>query len=72
VQAITECKASLFKVYLVWRVRNSRIKKESSVMTYWKVLSLIYSQTTAGWMREDVLYDVRNVGDWRPRCRAAC
>lgn len=30
-------------------------------MTYWKVLGLVYSQTTASWMREDVLYDVRNV-----------
>ena len=56
-----ECKAAVFKVYLVWRVRNSRIKKESSVMTYWKVLSMVYSQTTASWMREDVIYDVRNV-----------
>lgn len=30
-------------------------------MTYWKILSMIYSQKTANWMREDVLYDVRNV-----------
>ena len=30
-------------------------------MTYWKILSMIYSQKTASWMREDVLYDIRNV-----------
>jgi hypothetical protein len=30
-------------------------------MTYWKILSMVYSQETAGWMREEVLYDVRNV-----------
>ena len=58
-----ECKAAMFKVYLVWRIRNSRIKKASSVMTYWKVLSMVYSQTTASWMRDDVIYDVRNVCD---------
>ena len=30
-------------------------------MTYWKILSIIYSQKTASWMREDVLYNIRNV-----------
>ena len=30
-------------------------------MTYWKILSMIYSLKTASWMREDVLYDIRNV-----------
>ncbi|RYO82759.1 hypothetical protein DL764_009563 [Monosporascus ibericus] len=59
-ETIKQCNPALFKLYLVWRVRNSRIKKESTVMTYWKVLSLIYSNQTASWMREDVLYDVRN------------
>ncbi|KAH8758036.1 hypothetical protein F5883DRAFT_364281, partial [Diaporthe sp. PMI_573] len=46
--------------YLVWRVENSRIKKESSVLTYWKLLSMVYSQKMASWMKEEVLYDVRN------------
>jgi hypothetical protein len=45
----------------VWRVENSRIKKQSSIMTYWKTLSLVYSQKTASWMKEDVLYNIRNV-----------
>jgi hypothetical protein len=31
-------------------------------MTYWKVLSMVYARTTAGWMSEAQLYDVRNVG----------
>ncbi len=63
IEALRQCDAPLFKLYLVWRVENkrSRIKKESSIMTYWKILSMIYSQKTANWMREDVLYDVRNV-----------
>ncbi|KAK3943401.1 hypothetical protein QBC46DRAFT_420865 [Diplogelasinospora grovesii] len=51
-EALRQCDASLFKLYLVWRVEHSRIKKESAIMTYWKILT--------SWMREDVLYDVRN------------
>lgn len=51
----------MFKVYLVWRVKKSRIKKESTVMTYWKVLSMVYSQKTANLMRDEVLLDIRNV-----------
>lgn len=62
IKALCQCDVPLFKLYLVWRVENSRIKKESAVMTYWKILSMVYSQKTASWMREDVLYDVRNVG----------
>ena len=65
-EALSQCDVPLFKVYLVWRVENSRIKKESTVMTYWKVLSMVYSQKTASWMREDILYDVRNVGVYMP------
>ncbi|KAK3934110.1 hypothetical protein QBC46DRAFT_429032 [Diplogelasinospora grovesii] len=60
IEALRQCEVPLFKLYLVWRVENSRIKKESSVMTYWKVLSMVYSQKTASWMTEGVLYDVRN------------
>src|SRR3954453_9260647 len=60
-EVLCQCDVPLFKVYLVWRVKNSRIKKESTVMTYWKVLSMVYSQKTASWMREEVLYDVRHV-----------
>lgn len=30
-------------------------------MTYWKVLSMVYAQKTAKWIKEDVVYDVRNV-----------
>ena len=62
IEALCQCDVPLFKVYLVWRVKNSRIKKESTVMTYWKVLSMVYSQKTASWMKEEVLYDVRSVG----------
>ena len=62
IEALSQCDAPLFKVYLVWKVENSRIIKESSIMMYWKIFSIIYSQKTASWMREDVIYDIRNVG----------
>lgn len=59
---LEQCDPAQFKVYLVWRVKNSRIKKESSVMTYWKILSMLFAQETASYMVENVLYDIRNVG----------
>ena len=61
IQVLNKCDPALFKLYLVWRIRNARIQKESTIITYWKALSLLYSQRTARWMKEDVLYDVRNV-----------
>ena len=61
IQVLNKCDPALFKLYLVWRIRNARIHKESTIITYWKALSLLYSQRTAGWMKEDVLYDIRNV-----------
>ncbi|KAJ0103794.1 hypothetical protein J7T55_004196, partial [Diaporthe amygdali] len=59
-RTLKACDSPVFKVYLVWRVENSRIKKESSVLTYWKLLSMVYSQKMASWMKEEVLYDIRN------------
>lgn len=37
---LMQCGAPIFKGYLYWRCKNSRIKKESSITTYWKVLSM--------------------------------
>jgi hypothetical protein len=59
--ALIRCDVPLFKVYLVWRVKSSRIKKESTVMTYWKILSMVYLQKTGNLMNNGVLRDVRNV-----------
>ncbi|KAH8746796.1 hypothetical protein F5883DRAFT_653902 [Diaporthe sp. PMI_573] len=55
VETLKACDSPVFKVQLVWRVENSRIKKESSVLTYWKLLSMVYSQNVASWMKEEVL-----------------
>ena len=59
--ALRDCKASSFKGYLFWRVKNSRIKKESSIITCWKLLSMVYARLVEEYMNERVLYDIRNV-----------
>lgn len=64
-ESLAECNPSLFKIYLHWRVENSRIQKESSIITYWKVLSMLYSQRTSTYMDDAVLFDINNVcGLW--------
>jgi hypothetical protein len=35
--------AETFKGYIFWRVKHSRIKKESSIIIYWLVLSMVYA-----------------------------
>lgn len=52
------CKAPIFMAYLFWRVRNSRIKKESSVIACWKVLSMIYVRLAERYMDDSVLYEL--------------
>jgi hypothetical protein len=60
-EALKECNAPIYKAYLVWRLEHSRVKKESSAITYWKVLSMWYAQETQSYMNESVLYDMKNV-----------
>lgn len=60
-EAMKAGKASIFKAYLHWRTKHSRIKKESSIMTYWNVLSMVYAEKTCQYMDGGVLYDVGNV-----------
>ncbi|KAM3555122.1 hypothetical protein ARSEF4850_006153 [Beauveria asiatica] len=52
--------AALFKVYLVSRVKRSQIEKQSSIMTYWKTLSMVYAEKAKAWMSDGILYDIRN------------
>ncbi|KFZ13522.1 hypothetical protein V501_03678 [Pseudogymnoascus sp. VKM F-4519 (FW-2642)] len=62
--ALIECEARTIKGYLFWRVKNSRIKKESSIITCWKVLSMVYARLAQRYMDGGVLYDIRN---WIPQ-----
>ena len=59
--SMRECKAAIFKAYLHWRCQSSRIKKESSIVTYWKAFSMLYCDKIAAWMDGSVLYDMNNV-----------
>ena len=59
--ALIAAEADTFKGYIFWRVKNSRIKKESSIITYWLVLSMVYARLAQRYMDEGVLYDIRNV-----------
>lgn len=60
-ELLKKCHAPSFKGYLHWRCKNSRIKKESSIVTYWKVLSMLYSDKCGTWMDGRVLFDIGNV-----------
>lgn len=60
-RALKMCETSYFKTYLFWRVKHSRIKKESSITTRWKILSMVYARLAEEYMKEGVLYDMRNV-----------
>ncbi|KAJ2983487.1 hypothetical protein NQ176_g645 [Zarea fungicola] len=52
--------AAMFKVYLVSRVKWSRIAKQSSIMAYWKTLSMVYAEKVKAWMSDGILYDICN------------
>jgi hypothetical protein len=60
-ELLKSCHAPTFKAYLVWRCKNSRIRKTSSITTYWKVLCMHYCDKTLRWMDGGVLHDVGNV-----------
>ncbi|KAK3940983.1 hypothetical protein QBC46DRAFT_407680 [Diplogelasinospora grovesii] len=57
---LKKCHALTFKAYLYWRCKNSRIKKELSIITYWKVLSIFYSDKCAIWMDGKILFNIEN------------
>jgi hypothetical protein len=42
VECLQACEAQTMKTYLEWRVKNWRVKKESTIKSYWKRLSCAY------------------------------
>lgn len=50
-----------FKIYLTWRLKNSRIKIEQSMDTCWKVFSMYYMHTAERYMDEGIMLDIHNV-----------
>jgi hypothetical protein len=61
IETIKVCKAEFIKGYLEWRLIFSRIKKQSSIVTYWKIHSMLYMNMALRYMEEDILLDIRNV-----------
>ncbi len=59
-ETLRKCEAQTFKTYFEWRKKISRIKKVSTVQSYWKRLSLAYINLTGGRMESRVLIDMRN------------
>ncbi|KAF1838361.1 hypothetical protein BDW02DRAFT_636434 [Decorospora gaudefroyi] len=59
-EQLRACDPEAFKAYLRWRKKNSRVKKESSMRSYWKRLSMCYMDLTRHTMGADVLTDVCN------------
>jgi hypothetical protein len=63
VAALKGVTAEDFKTFLVWRKarKNSRIKRQATMSTYWHVLSMNYQRTAKRYMDEGILADLRNV-----------
>ena len=59
--AIRAADVVLFKTYLAWRIKHGRIKKLSTIQTYWKSLCLIYAANAQVWMAQPVLSEMNNV-----------
>ncbi|KAF2024834.1 hypothetical protein EK21DRAFT_77812 [Setomelanomma holmii] len=62
-EQLRACEPEIFKAYLRWRKKHSRVKKESSMRSYWKRLSMCYMDLTRHKMDADILTDVCN---WIP------
>jgi hypothetical protein len=60
-EQLRACDPEAFKAYLRWRKKHSRVKKESSMRSYWKRISMCYMDLTRHTMDADVLTDVCNV-----------
>lgn len=63
VELVKRCHAPSYKAYLHWRCRSSEggIKKESTILAYWKNLSMWYCDMAHDFMNSKVLFDVGNV-----------
>ncbi|KAI1663563.1 DUF3435 containing protein [Pyrenophora tritici-repentis] len=62
-EQLRACDPEAFKAYLRWRKKHSWVKKESSMRSYWKRISMCYMDLTRHTMDADVLTDVCN---WIP------
>ncbi|KAI1510323.1 DUF3435 domain containing protein [Pyrenophora tritici-repentis] len=57
-EQLRACDPEAFKAYLRWRKKHSWVKKESSMRSYWKRISMCYMDLTRHTMDADVLTDI--------------
>ncbi len=50
-----------FRLFIRWMVKNSRMKKQSSVMQQWKRLRLIYAEASGQKLQEKTGYEIFRV-----------
>ncbi|KAH7111146.1 hypothetical protein B0J11DRAFT_543970 [Dendryphion nanum] len=62
-EQLRKCDLGVFKSYLFWRKENFRIKKESSMRSYWKRVCMYYYDVTGYAMGNKALKDICN---WLP------
>jgi hypothetical protein len=60
-EILLKCEAKMFKTYLEWHVKTSRIKKESAIRSYWKRISLAYIDLAGSRMDNGAELDIRDV-----------
>jgi hypothetical protein len=58
---LSRCEAATFKTYLEWRVKNFRIKKESTIKAYWRRILCKFIDVTGHSMDNGVELDIRDV-----------
>ncbi|KAF2844130.1 hypothetical protein T440DRAFT_436829, partial [Plenodomus tracheiphilus IPT5] len=63
-EQLRACEPEVFKAYLRWRKKHSRVKKESSMRSYWKRISMCYMDLTSHTMEAKILTDICN--QWIP------
>lgn len=61
VECLQACEAQTMKTYLEWRVKNWRVKKESTIKSYWKRLSCAYIDYAGRRMDNGTELDIRDV-----------
>ena len=60
-EAIMANNIRILKGYLRWRIEVGRIKKLSTLKSYWDRLSGVYQVVAQGWMDGKILYEINNV-----------
>jgi predicted nucleotide-binding protein (sugar kinase/HSP70/actin superfamily) len=71
-KTLEECYPAVFNGFLEWRLVLGRIRKLSSITTYWKIHSLLYAEDVHEKMKDVVLLELRNVSCGAQACTRRC